>query len=64
MGSAWGMAGLGLFGMGALADMFDMEQAMGYLLYLTTGLALSLVPPWQEIFHRRMKILDHGEKNG
>ena len=34
MGFVWGMAGLGVFGTGVLADIFAMEQSMGFLIYL------------------------------
>ena len=46
MGMAWGMAGLGVLGTGALADFVGIESALSYLLLLPIGgLALSFFLP-------------------
>jgi FSR family fosmidomycin resistance protein-like MFS transporter len=46
MGFAWGMAGVGVFGTGILADIFGMEQAMGFLLFLpATAFVLAFFLP-------------------
>jgi len=46
MGMAWGMAGWGVLGTGALADLVGIEKALSYLLLLPTGgLALSFFLP-------------------
>jgi FSR family fosmidomycin resistance protein-like MFS transporter len=46
MGMAWGMAGLGVLGTGALADFVGIERALSYLLLLPIGgLALSFFLP-------------------
>ena len=46
MGMAWGMAGWGVLGTGALADFVGIEKALSYLLLLPTGgLALSFFLP-------------------
>jgi len=46
MGMAWGMAGLGVLGTGALADFVGIEKALSYLLLLPIGgLALSFFLP-------------------
>jgi FSR family fosmidomycin resistance protein-like MFS transporter len=46
MGMAWGMAGLGVLGTGALADAFGIEWALKILLVLPAGaLILSLFLP-------------------
>jgi FSR family fosmidomycin resistance protein-like MFS transporter len=51
MGFAWGMAGLGVFGTGVLADNFGMEQAIGFLLYLPiTALVLAFFLPGKSFF--------------
>jgi FSR family fosmidomycin resistance protein-like MFS transporter len=56
MGFAWGMAALGVFGTGVLADNFGMERAMGFLLYLPiTALALAFLLPGKDFFLDRQK---------
>ena len=46
MGMAWGMAGWGVLGTGALADLVGIERALRYLLLLPIGgLALSFFLP-------------------
>jgi len=46
MGMAWGMAGWGVLGTGALADFLGMERALSYLLLLPAGaLILSFFLP-------------------
>jgi FSR family fosmidomycin resistance protein-like MFS transporter len=56
MGFAWGMAALGVFGTGVLADNFGMERAMGFLLYLPiTALALVFLLPGKDFFLDRQK---------
>jgi FSR family fosmidomycin resistance protein-like MFS transporter len=53
MGFAWGMAGLGVLGTGVLADMFGIEQAIGYLLYLpATAFILAFFLPGKKFFPR------------
>ena len=53
MGFAWGMAGLGVLGTGVLADMFGIEQAIGYLLYLpATAFFLAFFLPEKKFFPR------------
>ena len=56
MGFAWGMAGLGVFGTGILADIFGMEQAMGFLLYLPAmALVLAFFLPGKNFFPKACK---------
>jgi FSR family fosmidomycin resistance protein-like MFS transporter len=66
MGFAWGMAGLGVFGTGVLADNFGMEQAMGFLFYLPiTALVLAFFLPGKKFFswtHKKPLIL--GKRTG
>ncbi len=51
MGFPWGMAGLGVFGTGVLADNFGMERAMGFLFYLPiTALVLAFFLPGRNFF--------------
>jgi FSR family fosmidomycin resistance protein-like MFS transporter len=46
MGAAWGLAGFGVLGTGALADALGIEWALRFLLFLPIGsLALSLFLP-------------------
>jgi FSR family fosmidomycin resistance protein-like MFS transporter len=64
MGFAWGMAGLGVFCTGVLADNFGMESAMGFLLYLPiTALVLVFFLPGKFFFADVQKNLDLRVKN-
>jgi FSR family fosmidomycin resistance protein-like MFS transporter len=64
MGFAWGMAGLGVFGTGVLADNFGMERAMGFLLYLPiTALVLAFFLRGRFFFWIDKKNLDIGLEN-
>jgi len=66
MGLAWGMAGLGGFGTGYLADILGMERAMGFLLSLpATALVLTFFLPGKKFFHGRLrKPLISGKRTG
>lgn len=65
MGFAWGMAGLGVFGTGVLADLFGIERAMAFLLSLpTTAFILTLFLPEKKFFPKPTKTLALKEKNG
>jgi FSR family fosmidomycin resistance protein-like MFS transporter len=66
MGFAWGMGGLGVLGTGVLADMFDIEQAMGLLLYLpATALIFAFFLPGKKFFPRwQQKPLNLAERTG
>jgi FSR family fosmidomycin resistance protein-like MFS transporter len=56
MGFAWGMAGLGVFGTGVLADIFGIEQAMGFLLYLpASALVLAFFLPGKKFFFQSLQ---------
>jgi len=65
MGFAWGMAGLGVFGTGVLADLFGIERAIAFLLWLpATALALVFFLPGKKFFPKPAKTLELKEKNG
>ena len=66
MGFAWGMGGLGVLGTGVLADMFDIEQAIGLLLYLpATALILVFFLPGKKFFPQwQQKPLNLAERTG
>jgi len=66
MGFAWGMAGLGVLGTGVLADIFGIEQAMGFLLYLpATALVLAFFLPERKFFSKSpQKPLNLGKRTG
>jgi FSR family fosmidomycin resistance protein-like MFS transporter len=56
MGFAWGMAALGVFGTGILADNFGMERALGFHLYLPiTALVLAFFLPEKIFFSEPAK---------
>lgn len=64
MGFAWGMAGVGVFGTGILADIFGIEQAMGFLLFLpTTAFVLAFFLPGKIFSQNPVKTLAIKGKN-